>query len=67
MRRIQDIPGPYWFFFYSFDCNEPIHIQYWEYLKTVATGDLGTTIRSRRPVTDELKERFPATIELAVA
>src|SRR5919106_2253552 len=26
MPRIQDIPGPYWFFFYSFDCNEPIHV-----------------------------------------
>jgi hypothetical protein len=26
MPRIQDIPGPYWFFFYSFDYNEPIHV-----------------------------------------
>ena len=25
MPRIAGIPGPYWFFFYSFDCNEPIH------------------------------------------
>jgi hypothetical protein len=24
--RIPDIPGPYWFFFYSFDCNEPTHV-----------------------------------------
>jgi len=24
--RIAGIPGPYWFFFYSFDCNEPIHV-----------------------------------------
>ena len=51
----------------QYGLDEPIHIQYWEYLKTVATGDLGTTIRSRRPVTDELRERFPATIELTIA
>jgi hypothetical protein len=26
MPKIHDIPGPYWFFFYSFDCNEPVHV-----------------------------------------
>ena len=26
MPRIADLPGPYRLFFYSFDCNEPIHI-----------------------------------------
>jgi Domain of unknown function (DUF4160) len=26
MPAIKDIPGPYRFFFYSFDCNEPEHI-----------------------------------------
>jgi hypothetical protein len=24
--KISGISGPYWFFFYSFDCNEPIHV-----------------------------------------
>jgi peptide/nickel transport system permease protein len=51
----------------QYGLNEPIHVQYWSYLKTVGSGDLGTTIRTRRPVTDELKERFPATIELTIA
>jgi peptide/nickel transport system permease protein len=51
----------------QYGLDEPIHIQYWEYLKTVASGDLGTTIRSRRPVTSEIRERFPATIELTIA
>src|SRR5918997_663979 len=45
----------------QYGLDRPIHIQYWRYLKTVGRGDLGTTIRSRRPVADELKERFPAT------
>ncbi len=26
MPTIQNIPGPYRFFFYSFDCNEPEHV-----------------------------------------
>jgi peptide/nickel transport system permease protein len=51
----------------QYGLDKPIHIQYWRYVKTVAQGDLGTTIRTRRPVTDELQERFPATIELAFA
>ena len=26
MPRVAGIRGPYWFFFYSFDCSEPIHV-----------------------------------------
>jgi hypothetical protein len=26
MPRITGIAGPYWFFFYSFDCGEPLHV-----------------------------------------
>lgn len=26
MPTVSDIPGPYRFFFYSFDCNEPMHV-----------------------------------------
>jgi hypothetical protein len=26
MPTVKDIPGPYRFFFYSFDCNEPMHV-----------------------------------------
>jgi hypothetical protein len=26
MPKIAGISGPYWFFFYSFDCNEPMHV-----------------------------------------
>jgi hypothetical protein len=26
MPRISGISGPYWFFFYSFDCTEPVHV-----------------------------------------
>jgi len=26
MPTVKAIPGPYRFFFYSFDCNEPMHV-----------------------------------------
>jgi peptide/nickel transport system permease protein len=47
--------------------DRPIYVQYWRYVQTVGSGDLGTSIASRRAVTDEIKERFPATIELTAA
>jgi peptide/nickel transport system permease protein len=47
--------------------DRPIPIQYWEYLKLTAKGDLGVSSISRRPITEEIGRRFPATMELAVA
>jgi peptide/nickel transport system permease protein len=52
----------------QYGLDDPIPVQYWRYVKTtVVERDLGTSITSRRPVAEELKQRFPATIELAVA
>ena len=51
----------------QYGLDKPIHIQYLNYLETVIKGDLGTSVTTRRPVVDELKQRFPATIELALA
>jgi len=51
----------------DYGLKKPITVQYWDYVKTTAKGDLGTSVTTRRPVTDELKQRFPATIELALA
>jgi peptide/nickel transport system permease protein len=39
--------------------------QFVMYLKNLARGDLGTSIRMQRPVTEDLSEFFPATVELA--
>jgi peptide/nickel transport system permease protein len=46
--------------------NDPIYKQYGRQLKSWAEGDLGTSVATHRPVTDEIRDRFPATIELAV-
>ena len=51
----------------QYGLDKPVYVQYWSYLKTVGHGDLGTSITTRRAVTDELQQRFPATIELTGA
>ncbi|HZB22334.1 MAG TPA: ABC transporter permease [Gaiellaceae bacterium] len=51
-----------------FGLDEPIYKQYASYLKTTfGERDLGISIASHRAVTDEIRERFPATVELALA
>ncbi|HEX2044553.1 MAG TPA: ABC transporter permease, partial [Gaiellaceae bacterium] len=51
----------------EYGLDQPLPVQYWRYLKTAASGDLGTSTVSRRPVLEELRQKFPATVELAVA
>src|SRR5215218_3828266 len=46
----------------QFGLDKPIHVQYWRYVKSVASGDLGSSSQTRQPVTAELKRRFPATV-----
>src|SRR6266508_2385437 len=52
---------------HRYGLDKPIWTQYWAYLKTTGSGDLGNSIASRRPVTSEIAQRFPATVELALA
>jgi ABC-type dipeptide/oligopeptide/nickel transport system permease component len=47
--------------------NDPLPVQYAVYMRDVIKGDLGTSIGSKRPVTQELTERLPATLELLFA
>ena len=47
--------------------NEPIPIQFVYYIRNVLQGDLGTSLRFGRAVTDLLAERLPVTMELAIA
>ncbi len=45
--------------------DRPIFEQYLSYLGQIVRANLGTSIHTGQPVTTELKERFPATVELA--
>jgi peptide/nickel transport system permease protein len=46
--------------------DEPIYKQYLKYLRSIADFDFGVSVATHRQVTDEIKDRFPATVELAV-
>jgi peptide/nickel transport system permease protein len=50
----------------QYGLNDPIHEQYFAYVGQIARGNFGTSQTSRRPVFEEFKQRFPATIELAM-
>ncbi|XKH51802.1 ABC transporter permease [Chryseomicrobium palamuruense] len=45
--------------------NDPIPVQYGTFLGNALQGDLGSSIRSGRPVMDEISARFWVTFELA--
>ncbi|MEZ0320936.1 MAG: ABC transporter permease [Thermus sp.] len=47
--------------------NKPLYVQYLTFVKNILTGDLGTSAVSTIPVAEELKRRWPATFELALA
>jgi peptide/nickel transport system permease protein len=47
--------------------DQPLLVQYGEYVSRLAVGDLGTSLRTSQPVTEAIAERLPATAELAVA
>jgi peptide/nickel transport system permease protein len=52
----------------QYGLDDPIYEQYWRYVDaTFLEFNLGTSIASRRPITEEIRERFPATVELALA
>jgi len=46
--------------------DQPLMKQYWLYLKRVVRGDLGKSILTQKKITEELSDRLPATIELAI-
>lgn len=51
----------------SMGLNEPIHTQYFSWLKKAARLDFGRSLRSKKMVTTEIFDRLPATAQLALA
>jgi ABC-type dipeptide/oligopeptide/nickel transport system permease component len=47
--------------------DDPLPVQFGRFLVNAVQGDLGTSIRTKRPVTTELRDNLPSTLELAVA
>ncbi|MGQ7847781.1 ABC transporter permease subunit [Granulosicoccus sp. 3-233] len=50
----------------QFGFDQPLISQYWDYLKGILQGDLGTSFKTKRPVWDEFFALFPATLELSL-
>ncbi|OIK14708.1 peptide ABC transporter permease [Bacillus sp. MUM 116] len=46
--------------------NKPWYIQYFDYINALLHGDLGTSLRTRGPINEEIWPYLAATIELAV-
>lgn len=47
--------------------DRPFFTQYGLWLKGAVSGDLGESFYKKRPVADEIRDRVPATVELAVS
>jgi len=46
--------------------DKPVHVQYLRYMRDLIRFDLGRSITTNRPVTEEIAQRFPATFELTL-
>ncbi|MEQ8398134.1 ABC transporter permease [Thalassobaculum sp.] len=46
--------------------NDPIYVQFWHYIVNAVSGDFGLSYQHKRPVSDMLLERLPATLELSL-
>lgn len=47
--------------------DQPLFVQYGHYISNVFQGDLGTSLKTGRPVLTEILDRFPETVKLAAA
>lgn len=45
--------------------DRPLPVQFARYVESIAKGDLGTSSVSRRPVSEDIRRVFPATLELS--
>jgi peptide/nickel transport system permease protein len=50
----------------KYGLNKPVTEQYWIYVTNLIKGDLGISLRTRRPVAADLRDFFPATFELSL-
>ncbi|MBE3562696.1 MAG: ABC transporter permease [Hydrogenibacillus schlegelii] len=51
----------------EYGLHEPLFVQYVLYLKRILTGDLGVSLRTGRPIAEEIGPYLAATVELSVA
>lgn len=47
--------------------DDPLPSRFGHYVASVVTGDLGRSYITNRPITEDIRERFPKTMQLAIA
>jgi len=47
--------------------DDPLHVRFGHYVSQVVRGDLGRSYITNRPITRDIRERFPKTLQLAAA
>lgn len=50
----------------SLGLDQPLFIQFWQYLSGLTQGDFGQSIHTKQPIADILKARYPNTVKLAI-
>jgi peptide/nickel transport system permease protein len=50
----------------QYGLNDPLYVQYGRFVGNALRGDLGRSLRTKRPVMEEIAEQLPQTIALAV-
>src|SRR5688572_15835668 len=51
----------------EYGLDKPVHIQYATFVGDAVRGDLGHSIKTKRPVTEEIFDQFPSTLQLTLA
>ncbi len=47
--------------------DRPLPVQFFDYLGNVLRGDLGRSLRSNQPVASQIRDNFPATLQLTLS
>jgi peptide/nickel transport system permease protein len=45
--------------------DQPVYVQFWRYVSSMARGDFGNALLTGHPVLEDIARVFPATVELA--
>ncbi|MEZ5853232.1 MAG: ABC transporter permease [Hyphomicrobiaceae bacterium] len=48
----------------KFGLDQPVYVQFYRYLLSVVQGDMGISLYTQRPISEDLLSRLPATLEL---
>jgi peptide/nickel transport system permease protein len=51
----------------EYGLDEPLHVQYFMFLRRIIRADFGRSLETRRPVVYDLSRFYPATLELTLA